>query len=523
MRVPIGYVYDRTHHLVLDPDEQIQQTVQLLFENLSAHRVCLSGGAPLCARGDSLAPPDCHRPRAGDVVFAPLVHSRTLSILHNPRYTRAYIWGRSRQRKIVIGGQVRFRRLPREEWRVFIPNAAPGYLTWEEFEANQAALRANAAGYGTDRRRSPAREGEALLQGLVLCGRCGGRMTVRYSVRHGHAVPDYVCQRRGIEEGHGPCQIILGTGLDDAISQLLLDAVTPAAVDVALEVYEELRARRAEVDRVRRAHVERVREEAELARQQFLLVRPEHRLVADSLERQWNEKLAALAQAEEDYARAGKGYELGVSAEAQERIRALVSDLPSVWNDPRTSMRDRKRMLRLLVEDVTLTREQTLHIHIRWKGGATTSLERPLPQSAADLRRTPAAIVEQIRALASEHTDVAIARALHARWFRSGTGQSFTRRIICNLRATYGIPSFGDRLRHNGWLTAAEIAAQLGVHRTTAVRFALEGVLRAARATDRGDLLFEPPTGPLPKAHPGKRFRDRRRYPQCASHARKGA
>jgi len=142
-------------------------------------------------------------------------------------------------------------------------------------------------------------------------------MSVRYSVRAGHPVPDYTCQRRGIEEGHNPCQIIPGTGLDDAISQLVLTALTPAAVDVALEVFAELRTRRAEVDRLRRAHVERAREEAELAQRQFLLVRPEHRLVADNLERQWNEKLAALTQAEQDYARARKSQEPDLSDETQ--------------------------------------------------------------------------------------------------------------------------------------------------------------------------------------------------------------
>jgi hypothetical protein len=294
-------------------------------------------------------------------------------------------------------------------------------------------------------------------------------------------------------------------------------------VDVALEVFAELRTRRAEVDRLRRAHVERAREEAELAQRQFLLVRPEHRLVADNLERQWNEKLAALTQAEQDYARTGKSQGPDLSDEAQERVRGLVHDLPQVWNDPRTPMRERKRMLRLLVEDITLLREQTLHIHIRWKGGATTSLERPLPLGAPDLRRTPAAIVEQVRALATDRTDTAIAEALNARYLRSGTGQPFTRIRVVTLRGAYAIPSFADHLRRAGWFTVSEMATRLKVHKTTAIKFALKGVLRAVRATDRGDLLFEPPTGPLPKAHPGKQFRDRRRYPECARHTRKGA
>src|SRR5262249_36876096 len=166
---------------------------------------------------------------------------------------------------------------------VFLPNAHPGYLTWEEFERNQATLLANANGYGPDRRRSPAREGVALLQGLVVCGRCGDRMTVRYVVARGRAAPLYDCQRRGIAMAQPACQIIPGAGLDEAVARIVLEAVTPAALEVALAVFDELRARQAEIDRLRRAQVERAREEAELAQRHFMLVRPEHRLVADTL------------------------------------------------------------------------------------------------------------------------------------------------------------------------------------------------------------------------------------------------
>jgi DNA invertase Pin-like site-specific DNA recombinase len=523
VRPPIGYVYDRSDHLVLDPDEQIQKTVRLFFETF--RRTGAAGQVVQQFRREGVLWPRrlASGPRAGDIVFAPLVRHRVLQMLHNPRYTGAFVWGRTRQRKIVVGGQTRFRRLPREEWQVLIPNAAPAYITWDEYQTNQAILRDNAAAHGGDRKRSPARDGAALLQGLALCGGCGGRMTVRYHGDHVRAVPYYVCQRRGIEEARKPCQVIPGTGLDEAVGRLVLDAVTPAAVDVALEGCDELRRRRAEVDRVRRAHVERAREEAELAQRQFLLVRPEHRLVADNLERQWNEKLAALARAEEEYARAASAPDLDVSTEAQAHIRALVSDLPQVWNHPRTSMRDRKRILRLLIEDVTLRREgKTLHIHLRWKGGATASLDRPLPPHAGEARRTSAVVVEQVRALATEHTDGRIAEVLNARSLRSGTGQPFTRMHVHNIRHAYGIASFAQGLRSRGWLDTEEMAARLGVHRTTAIRFALEGVLRAIRANDKGDILFEPPTGPLPKAHQGKRFRDRRRYPQCALHTREG-
>jgi hypothetical protein len=346
-------------------------------------------------------------------------------------------------------------------------------------------------------------------------------MTVRYRVRHGHPVPVYVCQRQGIALAQPSCQTIPGAGLDDAVAQVVLDAITPAALDVALEVFDELRARKAEVDRLRRAQVERAREEAELAQRHFLLVRPEHRLVADTLERQWNEKLGRLADAEEEYRRATEAEGRALSADDRARIHELAHDLPRVWHDPRTAMRERKRILRLLIEDATLLRDRAIQIAIRWKGGATTTVERPVPLDAPDLRRTPAAIVEMIRALATEQTDRQVADTLNGRWLRSGTGQPFRRPVVRHIRNAYGIPGLAEYLRKAGWLTAGEIATLLHLHSSTAKCWAREGILRAMRADDKGLLLFEPPTGPLPCPQQGKRFRDRRRYPQCAPHVRK--
>jgi hypothetical protein len=339
-------------------------------------------------------------------------------------------------------------------------------------------------------------------------------MSVRYVVRHGQPRPEYTCERDGIQTGQPVCQIVPGTVVDQAVAAAVLQAVTPAALDVALEVFEELRQRKAEVDRLRRAEVARIREEAELAQRQFLLVRPEHRLVADTLERQWNEKLAQLAQAEEAYRRTVETEGPALGAADRDRIHALATDLPQVWADPRTPMRERKRMLRLLLEDATVRKgAQTIQAQLRWKGGATSELELPRPLGAPDLRRTPPAIVEEIRALASAQTDRQIATTLNGRWRRTGTGQPFTRLRVRTLREAYGIPSLAAHLRQAGWLTAVEMAAQLHVHYTTAKRFAREGVLRAVRADDKGDWLLAPPTGALPRAHPGKRFRDRRQYP----------
>jgi DNA invertase Pin-like site-specific DNA recombinase len=522
MKPPIGFVVNTRGQLTLDPDAHVQHTVRLLFDTF--RRTGSAGAVVRHFQNEGLTWPRhlVSGPRPGTLVFGPLGHSRVLGILHNPRYTGAYVYGRTRQRKVRLPGQMRYRRLPREEWKVFLPDVHPRYLTWDEYEANQKTLRHNAHGYGSDRRRSPPREGVALLQGLVVCGRCGDRMTVRYETHQGHPAPVYACQRRGIETATPACQMIHGAALDAAISDLVLAAVTPASVDVALEVFDELRTREADLDRARRAQVARAREDAELAQRQFFAVRPEHRLVADTLERDWNDALRRLAQAEDDYQRASEARPKALTADMREQITGLVADLPRVWHDPRTPARERKRILRLLIEDVTLMRDDVIRMSIRWKGGATAVIERPLPLGAPDLRRTPADIVEQVRALATEQTDGQIARTLNHRWLRTGTGQAFTSVRVHFVRYTYDIQSYADHLQRAGWLTADQIAQTLQVHPTTAKKFAHAGILHAVRADDKGTILFEPPTGPLPTAQPGKRLRDRGRYPPLSSDVRKG-
>ena len=523
MRAPLGMVFDAGGTLMLDPDEQVQGAVRLVFDTFD--RTGSAGAVVRYFQKQQIAwPRRVHKgPRPGALVFGELERDRVLSILHNPRYAGAYVYGRTRQRKLRLAGQAGYRRLPRDEWKVFLPDAHPGYITWEQFEANQEALHASAQSIGADRRRSAPREGVALLQGLVICGRCGRRMTVRYIVSRGHPEPLYRCQRRGIQRAEPVCQSLPGAAIDRAVSELVLETVTPASIDVAVEVFEELRSRAAEVDRAKRAQIARLREDAELAQRQFLLVRPENRLVADNLERHWNEALQRLAAAEEAYAGADKTRTPPVTPEMKERVAALVADLPRVWNDPRTPARDRKRMLRLLIEDVTLLRDDVVRVSIRWRGGATRRIECPLPLTAPDLRRTPAAVVEQIRALATEQTDAQIADTLNRQCLRTGTGLLFSRRRIRMLREAYDINSYAEHLIAARWLTVPQMAQLLDVHPATAKRFAHQGVLRAVRADDKGTILFEPPTGPLPAAHPGKRLRDRRQHPKLVSQVQEGA
>jgi DNA invertase Pin-like site-specific DNA recombinase len=481
IRPPLGYVHDEKGRLVLDPDQQIQSLVQLLFETFkrtgSARQVVKH-----FEREGILWPRRLRSgPHTGEMIWRPLGAIQVLSVLHNPRYTGAFVFGRSRRRGGPGSG--RLWKLPREQWKVFLPDTHPAYLSWEEYEANRARLRANTVGPGSDGR--PPREGTALLQGLALCGRCGRRLSVRYAVRKGQLCPDYLCPT-GLEVAQPSCQSLPGRGLDEAVAETVLDALTPAALEVALEVCQELEARRAEVDRLRRSQVERVREEAELAQRRYLLVRPENRLVADNLEREWNEKLAELARAEQEYQRLRRGTEAELSIEAGERIFALASDFPRVWKAATTSPRDRKRLLRLLIEDVTLLRHAArIDIEIRWKGGATTHLERSVPKNAADLYRTSVEIVEQVRTLAQTQTDSRIAHNLHSRGLRASRGGPFTPACVRGIRLTHEIPSVEARLRSAGWITVSGALAAFGLSRRKVRALAAQGLMESIRVNDK--------------------------------------
>ena len=256
-------------------------------------------------------------------------------MLHNPRYAGAYAFGRSRQRRRP-GGGVEWRRVPIGEWTVLLRDAHPGYIAWDRFEANQRRLRDNALAHGADRRRGPPREGPAMLQGLALCGVCGRGMTVRYHVRRGRQVPDYVCQRDGIRTAGAKCQSIPGAGIDLAIDASLVELMTPVTLTVALKVQDELAARADEADVWRAQAVERAREEAELAQRRFMQAHPDNRLVADVLEAEWNARLRALddARRELEQRRAEDAGQLDDAR--RQRILSLATDFPRLWNDPAT-------------------------------------------------------------------------------------------------------------------------------------------------------------------------------------------
>ncbi len=490
--LPVGLVYTPDGKVDLDPDQQVQTVLRAFFE--AFRNAGSATGIVRSFREQGLLFPRRLRtgPHKGELMWAPLKLSHALDTLHNPRYAGAFAYGRC-QTKRTPGGGVTVRQLPREQWQTLIPDAHPAYISWAEYENNQQRLAANAQAQGADRRKSPPREGPALLQGMIICGRCGGRMTVGYLKRGSDLVPEYRCQSDGIEFARKKCQVVPGHGLDRAIGDLLIEIVSPLALEVSLSVQEELHRRSDEADRLRRQQVERARYEAELAQRRYLRVDPDNRLVADSLEADWNQKLRALVAAQEDYERQREADRSLLDDEKRAQILALATDFPRLWRDPATPDRDRKRMVRLILEDVTLIRQEQIIAHVRFRGGATRTLNLPVPPKVWQLWQTSPAVVEEIDRLLEHHTDSEIAASLNERGFRPGRTEHFTRWMVMNIRHHYGLTDLFTRLRRRGLLTADEMAIALNASRKTVADWRRSGKLVAYAFNDKGQYLYDPP------------------------------
>jgi DNA invertase Pin-like site-specific DNA recombinase len=514
--LPVGLVYNAEGRPILDPDKQVQDSIRFLFD---AFRRSGSACAVVKAfrQKKLLFPRRLKRgPNKGELVWAELMHSRALYVLHNPRYAGAFVFGRNRTRS-KADGSTTYTKLPREQWTL-LKDVHPGYLSWGQYEENLQRLRENAYANGQDRRKSPPREGPALLQGLAVCGVCGSRMTVRYHARQTKIVPEYACQRDGADHIILVCQHVLGEHLDQAVGQLLVDTITPLALEVTLTVQQEMQARLDEVDRLRKKQVERARYEADLAQRRYLHVDPANRLVADSLEADWNNKLRALHAAQEQYEEQRKNDRAAISEQQRASIVALAHDFPRLWQNPKTPDRERKRLVRLLLEDVTLIRTGEITAHVRFKGGITKTLTVPVPLNAWQQRTTSPEVVREIDRLLDYNTYPQIASLLNDRGLRSGEGMTFTARTVARVRRRYGLTSRYDRLRKAGMLTVDEMAAMLGITPQWVKIWNRHGLLRGHACNDKNDCLFEHPGNSPPRKTQGVKLSKRSLANQFAAH-----
>jgi hypothetical protein len=300
---------------------------------------------------------------------------------------------------------------------------------------------------------------------------------------------DYTVVRHGATQG---CQSIRGLAIDQAISALLLETVNPAAVTACLAVQDEIARRVEEAESLRTAQLERARYEAELARRRYLKVDPDHRLVADTLEAEWNERLRQLQAIQQAHDQQRQRDQALLALDAQEKVRDLVADFRRVWEDPKTNALERKRMVALLIEDVTLVKGEDIAVQLRFRGGDTISLRVSRPVPIARIRKTRPEVVQTLDGLLDRLTDRQAAVQLNALGFRNWKGEPFTTKKVILVRQAYHLQSRFQRLRAQGYITGSELAAQLGVSTTTIHQWGRNGLLQRVLYGNNKRCLYLP-------------------------------
>jgi len=516
--LPTGLVYTEAGDVVLDPDSQVRETVAYFFETF--RRVGSAHQTVKAFRQEGVAfPSRIHRHgEESMVIFRPLTASTAMRTLHNPRYAGAYAYGRRHYRRTAEGKTILQRRA-RGEWLACIPGVHPGYITWEQHQENLTILASNGRGYEVAR-QSPPREGSALLQGRVVCARCGNHMRARYAVRRGRTDCWYVCDRGSHARGDPECQMIAGRPVDEAIGALVAESMTPAAVEFALEIRNEIMARQKEADQLRRRGIERAQIDADLARRRFMKVDPDNRLVADTLEAEWNAKLRALDTAQQEWEQHRRRDQFEDDAIVRDRLLTMTTNFKLLWADPSTPNRERKRMLAHLIEDVTLLKraaEGLTTVHVRFTGGRTHTLTTVNPLSGAQQIKTPPQVVTLVDQLLDDHCYAEIAAMLNERGLRPGgtarrgrSDRQFSAARVAYIMHSYKLRPRYDRLRARGMLTSKEMATRLGIHEATLVPWARHGIVtRHAYSEQR--YLYEPPglTVPAKQCSRWNRLADR--------------
>ena len=492
--LPIGFVYNEKQEIVLDPNEHTRNLILQLFQ-------CFERLGTACAVVKTFEQKGWLFPQKivrginkGDILWGKITHTRVLQILHNPHYAGIFAFGR-RQTKYLSCGESKPRVVPKEEWHAFMIDAHIGYITAEQYEKNQQRLQDNIQPFLSGREQGPPREGNALLQGILLCGYCGQRMTIRYHMKNSKPSPDYVCQREGIKHNQPICQSIVGEHIDKAIEEIITSMMTPVTLEICVAVQRELEQRWLESDKLWQQQLEGARYESELAKRRYMKVDPDNRLVAGGLEADWNDKLRYLNNLYEEYDRYCNQKFNVITKEQEKKLLELSKNFALIWHSDDTPMKERKRMLRLLITDITLKKnEHNIEVHILFAGGQIKSLSLPLPKNAFEIRKTNPDIIKIIAELTNQHTDLEIVEILNKQGYKPSCSDTFNVRIIQGLRHQYKVKSYHDKLREKGLFTAQELAIDLNLSTSTIHKWCKHGLIKGYLANNKGTYLFEKPT-----------------------------
>ena len=462
--IPVGYIYDPDGRTILDPNEEIQHAVATLFKTFRT-----TGSAYGVVRyfsENSLSFPKRAYGGAwdGKITWGTLTHSRVLAVIHNPSYAGAYVYGRYRDNKTVdADGHFEHHpvRLPdKNDWKVFLPGHHPAYITWEEFEENQNRLGSNRT---NTERCGPAREGAALLTGILICGKCGRRMTVRYTGTGGIR-PLYECVGRWEHGNKATCSSVPTESLDHAVSEKILSIMKPSELEISLKVMRSIHDTNRLSEKQWLLSIERAQYEADRAERQFMLADPENRLVVRSLESNWNQKLKELEKAKQDHAIYVSKKAWVPSEKEEQDILDLAQKIPEIWNAPTSTPKEKKRIIRILIDDITVLAEKRcsdFSIGIRFRSGKCEqlSLKKNLPYG--DRRKHTDNTISKIRELAATMDDHEIADQLNQDGLTTPEGKVFTYAGVHWIRYKHDIS--GPYQRNRTGISVAEAATLLNI------------------------------------------------------------
>jgi DNA invertase Pin-like site-specific DNA recombinase len=485
--LPVGLVWGQSDGEVLfHPNEAVVSAIRSVFERFaefgSARRVWL------WLRSEAPSFPLQDGP-GGQIRWVVPTYTAIHHILTNPVYAGAYAYGKSRSERYVDENgtvQKRIRHLPIEQWSVLIRDHHRGFIDWETFQANQQRLDSNTRP-GPHRKDGIVREGAALLQGIGTCGHCGRRLSTHYRGRN--STPGYHCAGKDIVEGRGLyCLTVGGVAIDQAIAKAFLDAITPAAVEAMKLAVEQARGNHDAALAQWRLEIERLRYEAEKAERRYRAVEPENRLVARGLETEWEARLRELASADAELRRRDAQQPATLSPEQLRRLQALSRDLRQVWHAATTTDRDRKELLRTILEEVVLNlkrNEGHAHLTLRWRGGAITELDVPVPRFKPMGPRTDEDTISLLRRLAALYPDEVIAGILNRQERKTATGDRFTANTVGSLRRYRGIRRYQPPADPpNGELVTIRKAAQiLGMNTSSIHRWLADGFIAGEQPT----------------------------------------
>ena len=496
--LPIGFIYTYDKDIVLDPDQQIQAIVQLLFEKFKHLK---SARAVVRYFNDH----NLHFPRRerngvtkSPAQWTPLTTGRVRHILRNPMYAGAYAFGRTVSER-TMNGMTKERIVPMDEWKVLLKDHHPGYIDWERYLQNIEQLKLNSSQPRDSSAPSGVRNGAALLQGFVYCGLCGHKMQVRYKKKNNCRSWYYICEYE--KKSHcGPiCQFMRGNEIDLAVGNLFIEAVQHQKLNIAIRVLEKLQDEKQSLFHQLERKLERATYQADRAGRQYHACEPENRLVARTLETQWNESLELVEAitAEIEDLKSNKSFQ--ITPEVKKKINALAHDLPRIWHAAQSAPSDHKHLLRVVIADVTLTRTDAIVlVDVRWKTGSTTRLSVSLLPKISDVVRTSSAAITFIRTHAPEFTDQELADHLNALGFVTGNGTPFTRDCVRWVRRKYAIPSsFPPSPQPPSCSTVShrystlELANALGLSVFQIHYLRKNSILSGKRKTSHGSFLYE--------------------------------